>query len=199
MRRPSILALAVVTSAALGACARPALQKPAPLRAGDRVRVTAPSPRASLVGTLVALGDSDLTVAANVAHTTRFRRRDVRRLEVRTGTERQSFMGSRIGVVLGFVAGLGWGLQTPMHCDMGRSGLFSFAAVECLSDIGGRSGWVLIHGMFGGAAGGLIGGGLGWLVKTSRWEAVPLEGQRPIGLAPPVGRVNVGLSITLPH
>jgi hypothetical protein len=186
--------LALPAAALLGACARPVLPKPGPVKAGDQVRVTTTAPAARFAGRLVALGDSDLAVSLDPRRTARIPRRAVQRLEIDMGMERNAYLGSRVGALFGFVAGLGWGLSTPMRCRWGESGLFSFGTIECASDIGGRSGWVLMHAMFGGAAGGMVGGALGFLVRTDRWEAVPLDAR--LGATTlSGGRFGAGLSI----
>jgi hypothetical protein len=120
----------------------------------------------------------------------------VQTLEISDGIRRHMAGGAQIGAVLGFAAGAVYGLSTRISCDWGASGLFSLGTIQCISAIGGRSSWVLIHGMFGGAAVGVIGGAIGWVVRTESWRAVPLGQLRPAVVALPGGRLGIALSVT---
>jgi hypothetical protein len=195
MKRVRLALVGLLAAAALSACVRPSVRNPAPLQLGDRVRVSTASAAGRVVGSLVSLSDSDLVVGLEGKRSARLFRRDVRRVEISTGTRGNAASGARIGAVVGLAGGIVWGLSTPMRCNWGSSGLFSLGTIQCLSNIGGRSGWVLIHGMFGGAAGGMLGGSLGWLVRTESWQAVPLRPSAVVtGLSG--GRVGFGASFS---
>jgi hypothetical protein len=207
MRFTRVGLTAVAIIAELGACARPSVPPLAPLRAGDRVRITAPAALLNrVVGTLARIDPDSLVVdrvrllphnPKPLTDTVRVALpiRTVQTLEVSAGRKGNAFLGSRIGALVGFVGGVAYGLKTPIHCNWAASGLFSLGAIQCISAIGGPSGWVLIHGMFGGAAGGMIGGAIGWGVRTESWHAVPLVGQR-ITITPlPGDRIGLGASL----
>ena len=101
---------------------------------------------------------------------------------------------SRAGI--GFLVGAGVGaLGAVVYCSRDASEFSD----EGKCEVYGRDFTLLITGLIG-AAGGIVGGFVGYLIKTDRWEEVPLERLR-VSLAPqrllaptgPISDVDSGL------
>ena len=80
------------------------------------------------------------------------------RLEISRGVRANTGRGAWIGALIG---GLGMGTLGALSCD-GRGNIVSFSSSDCAK--GGA--------LLGGAAGALLGLGIGALVRTERWEEV---------------------------
>jgi len=109
----------------------------------------------------------------------------VKRLEVQRGKSSNARSGGFLGVLVGVVAAIPVALAE-------REG---YTCTEnSLAPCGGV--WdplVAIPIIFGGA-GGILGGVVGNLVKTDRWEEVPLDRVR-VSFAPQTDRVSFGFRI----
>ena len=142
--------------------------------AGQRVRVTASNlDHGRLEAQFAALEGSTLVVTAD--STVRIPLAAVTRLEVWRGQRSHPVLGAALGFVTGALAGLAVAGAAAQGED--QEELAIFPAI--------------------GAAGGLvIGTGIGFAVRTDRWDAVPLD--RVGSHARAGGRtLNVGISIRL--
>jgi len=150
------------------------------LEPGERVRVTAPTCglglsshvtqfRALRAGTLV-LDTSECAVAS------------VTGLDVSRGQKSNTTWG----VVIGFAAGA---LGAIAYCSQDKNEFSNEGKCVLFDDD-----TTLLQVLIFGAGGGLVGGFVGYLIKTDRWEAVPLDRLR-VGLAPQRdGRLMLGFS-----
>lgn len=158
------------------------------LAPGARVRVTVPCPSAggqlcTQVGNLLATGADGVRIAL-ADSTASYGRASLRRLEVSRGVRSHRLIGAGIGFLVGAGATyvvLNSGGSTA-SCDRGAN-QDAMSAGECLALT---------------AAGGVAGAGLGVLVgsliRSERWEEVPLDRLR-LSFVPQRGwRVAVSLS-----
>ena len=170
--RPITFLVAVVAVACGG--------RPAPVltpEAGERVRVTAPDLDVHRhTGLLVSVQRDSLTV-----DTLTVARASITRLEVQRGRKTNARTGAWIGALSLGLAGVGLGIGVCVQ------------RIECEGDE-----WSAVIGVLGGVGalgGGLIGLGVGALIKTERWEEVPLDRLR-VSFAPQrAGRFGLGLSV----
>ncbi len=144
--RGRVLSLALITSVA----APGARGEDADLAVGARVRIRTVEPGPARIGALVAQSADQLTVRLEDGEApAAFRRIDVRMVEVSQGTRRHTLKGLLAGaLVWGAIAG-------------------GMAAFDTLDESGvGEPAFV----------GGLLaaGAGIGALVKTERWQPVPI-------------------------
>ena len=148
----------------------------AQLQPGQRVRITAPQLGISKhSGTLVAVDGDTLTVDnLQVALT------NLTRLDVYMGWQGHAGTGAVVG---GLVVGVPSAILTAALCA-------SLGDVSCQAPDGAAIGLLV-----GGAAGALVGAGVGLLIKSDRWEEVPLDRLR-VSFAPQRdGRFGLGLLV----
>lgn len=165
---PAVLLLAPVTATLA--------QQRAPLDPGQRLRITAPGlgmeQQAALLervrgDTLVVTADSTVSVPVTA----------VTRLEVFRGRSGHAWTGAVIGAGAGAAVGT---VTAVLVCE----------SAWCTVD-----GGVIMAGLgIGILSGGLAGAGVGALIKSDRWEDVPLDRLR-VGLAPGPHGASVVISL----
>ncbi len=175
--RPTTLVLALCFVPAAGLLI-PLASLEAQLQPGQRVRITAPHLGISKhSGILVAVDGDTLTV-----DTLRVALMNVTRLEVHRGRKSHARMGAVVGAIA--LGGFGAAFQ-PLSGS--HEGDCSRSDTICL----GRGASAAI----GAAVGGLFGAVVGALIKTERWEEVPLDRLR-VSFGPQRdGRFGLGLSV----
>jgi hypothetical protein len=142
------------------------------VKPGDRVQVTAPD-LTRYDGTLQALTRDTLTV-----DTLRIAVASVTRLDVHRGTRSNRGIAVGIGVPLGALAGGIMGNAYGATNDPQFQGLHAAAG--------------MMVGMVGGLVTGLV---VGSLIKSDRWEEVPLDQFRVSFVPQRDGRFAFGLSV----
>ena len=176
MKRLSIIPLAVFAFTPLsGATAQE--QRPA-VEPGARVRVTAPSASPGrLEGTVVTLTGEDIVVDQRGGDQVTIPLQSVTLLEVSRGRKSKLLLG----LGLGFVGGAGAGAAIiPERCGL------DFPEAGCRA----------VGATVGAVGGALFGAIVGALIKTERWEEVPLD-QLRVSFAPQRdGRFGVGVSVS---
>ncbi len=176
MRTAGWLMLAVI-----GLCRNTAVeaQDSRAIKVGVRVRITAPDVDIDKYdGTVAAVRGDTLTVG-----TVQVPLASVTRLDVHQGRKGNVGKGAMIGTLVGVPTGLALGVFYQQACSN-------------TSDIGQTClGLVPIGAVAVGLAGALVGGTIGALIKTDRWEEVPLDRLR-VSFAPQRdGRFALGLSV----
>jgi hypothetical protein len=174
MRALTVLALLLIVLVS------DAVTQEQPLQPGQRVRVTAPYLGINKqVARFDALDGGVLAVTAD--STMRCPLLDVTRLDVYRGRQGHPWLGAGIGSAVGAVTGVVIGVQL------------------CNNDWlcpDRYMGWAVLAGLgIGGATGALLGAGIGTLIKTDRWQEVPLEQLRVNVLPLRDGRLALGLSV----
>ncbi len=120
------------------------------------------------------MDDKSLLVSADDRIPVRVSRQAITRLEVSTGRHRLALKGMIIG------AGIGAALIGPVYHSDAKSSNCDNALVPCTTSLAGAE----AVGIFVGA---IYGAGIGALIKSDRWSAVPLEHVR-VSLGPTRGR-----------
>ena len=157
-----------------------ALAQQQPLQPGQRIRVTAPnSGMNKQAATFEAVESGVLLVTAD--STMRCPLLDMTRLDVYRGRQGHPGLGAGIGSAVGAATGVVIGIQL------------------CNSDWlcpDRYMGWAVLAGAgIGGATGALLGAGIGALIKTDKWEEVPLD-RLQLSMVPlRDGRFALGLSV----
>ena len=179
MKRLSIIPLAVLAFAPL---TRVTAQEPPPVKVGDRVRVTAPGLGVPNRDGILRLLDADSLVmrpeyggpsrlVIPLASLTRF--------EVHRGGKSHVGAGAGYGALAGAVIGVG---SAAILCSSNGCAEYTGAVY-------------LVLGGGGTLAGLLIGSIVGALIKTDRWEEIPLDCLR-VSLGPQRdGRFGLELSV----
>jgi hypothetical protein len=143
-----------------------------PLQIGDRIRIKTAVSSSVMKGTLVAVDDAVLTLAPEGRDTTHqtFARSEIVRLEVARGKKRNVVWGVVGGAVAGLAVNMVWTTaEGGNSCDFG----------SC----------VILPAM-GAAVGALA----GVVIRTQRWETLPVE---KVGLAVVPTRHGVQLSLSI--
>ena len=135
-----------------------ALTQQLPLEAGQRVRVTVPSLDVSKQETRFERLNGDTLVVSSASYALS----DVTRLEVSRG--RRSMAGK--GTLFGFVGGAAVG--AVIGYSMGDAE--GFCVFACTA--GQKAAWGAGIGGGAGAVGGLL---IGALIKTDKWERIPVD------------------------
>jgi len=163
-----------------------AQQPPSVPTSGTRVRITVPCASQGgdcrLQGSVLRVGSDTITLAASGA-TVSQPLSTVIRAEVSRGRRSYWLVGGAIGLVAGAgvtYAVLNTGGSTAL-CNRSEN-QDAISSGECLGLTA-----------LGGAGGFGLGALVGWLIKTERWESVPLERLR-VGLWAPTGS-NAGLAV----
>ena len=148
-----------------------------PIAVGTRVRLRAPTVVSGRIeGMVIEMDESSLLIGVNDRVPLRVSRQAISQLDVSTGQHRQALKG--------MIMGAGIGLAVFALTGAAYQGDESSSARDWASFLG--------TGLAGGA---LWGAGIGALIKTDRWSAVPLERVR-VGLAPTQrGGVRLSLSV----
>jgi hypothetical protein len=181
MEKPRMALLVAFTLLALGAPARPLS---AQLLTGQRVHVEI-SDAEWLTGTITAL--SAEAVSLDIGGTSRtFPRSSLTKVEVSTGIRSYWKTGAAVGAVVGAVG-------TFVVLD--RGGSTNPCDSDANQDAMGMGACVGIAAL-GGLGGALIGGFVGSLAHSERWETVPLDEVR-LGLLAPSGGRSLGLTVAL--
>ncbi len=189
MRHATIL-VAILAFVPL-ASATAQVQQP-PVERGVRVRVTTPPPPCPAwytsctrdsprhyVGTFVAW-KADTLVVETKGHTLALPWDSVTKLEVSQGQKRNTREGVLIGLLVGGVAGAVVAVAIHEECE------------RCFIDPATLPVAVATVGVLGGVVTGAI---IGSLIRTDRWQEVPLERLR-LQVAPQRdGRFGLGLSV----
>ena len=164
-----------------GAPTEMAAQESLPVEPGVRVRVTASECELrGQVATLQALRADTL-----VLESTECSLASVTHLDVSRGQRSHALLGAGIG----FAAGT---LGTVIYCSGNRNEFSDEGKCEVL----GRDFTLLATGLVG-AAGGIVGVIMGYVIKTDRWEEVPLD-QLRVSLAPRRdGGFAIGFSVRI--
>jgi hypothetical protein len=167
-----LVALALVPLATLAA------QEPEqPLEPGARVRVTAPNLGMDKeVATFEAFQGDTLVVTADSTMHCPFT--FLTRLDVYQGQKSNLLLSMGIG----FVAGAGLGALVGASMDCEKAGFSDEASCTGLGAAGGA------------AVGLLVGTTAGLLIKSDRWEEVPLD-QLRVSVVPQRGGFRLGLSV----
>jgi hypothetical protein len=174
-----ILAITVFT---LISPARAVAQDVLWLKPGAKVRMTAPTLGLSeRVGRVQELNGDTLVVQVNAMHRGQLRLElldvpmsSMTKLDVTTGRRGHWREGAGIGFLAGALLGLASG-------DDPSNEWFAYSAGE--------------KALAGGFVFGLIGTGVGALIKSDKWAEVPLDQVRPRLIAQQDGRVGLGLSL----
>lgn len=175
-----------------------ACQQAGPPAAGQRVRVTLRDRAAApCVGDLVLAGESTLAVRCDSNRVDRFALRDIMRLEVSRGWRSSAHAGATVGGLIGVVAGFVYGVgPLPRSRSCG-----SWDPIGCIGEDAGNAlrsaGHVTLTLFVGGISGVLAGGAVGLLVRHEAWEALPLGGVRAAMVVLPGGRLGIGASLAL--
>ena len=179
-----VLALAMVAAGSI----------PFPLSAqsiGDRVRVTTSAMVAiDEVTTVDNLGFQVLDQGALQT----FSYDDIARLERSAGRQARWKKGLMYGGGTGVGAGVLYGALVSSTCDVLTLGAASNECAETGAQV------ALVAGLTWGAAGGLVGAGVGALIRREAWDDIAFAGTRlsitPIVAPPPsTGGVSLGLRI----
>ncbi len=176
-----LVTLFVATSSPLAA-------QEAPVRRGALVRVKAPPQQPGwVVGTVVGWESESLLLEPEKPDRLRgtqltLARDQITRLDVHRGRKRRTLLGAGIGGLVGAAAGVA---IVAGICG----GLGSDACTQSQ---------VPIAGAIGAGGGFLIGAGIGTLVKTDRWKAVPLDRVRVSVMPVRKGRVALLVSVRVP-
>jgi len=136
------------------------------IKPGSRVRVTAPSVFDKRVAGTVSEVKSD-TLAVSVEEGVSVllvSLKDVTRLEVSHGRRSHAGLGAKIGAMTGFVTGFVLVVATYEECT-------GF----CPAPDPGPVGTAAIAGLAFGIGGAALGAIVGALIKTDRWEEIPLD------------------------
>jgi hypothetical protein len=162
----------MVSSLIVAPLATIASQQSPAVKAGDRVRVIAPSVSGSpFVGTLVAL-EADSLVVHDTVNTWRLSLASVEQVDLSRGRKSHALLGAGIGLLVG----AGVGALAGSSCE------------QVMYDTGITQGECIAIGAAAfGAAGALLGAVTGALVRTERWAQVPLD-RLKVSLAPANGR-----------
>jgi hypothetical protein len=153
------------------------LASPFPLTVGSRIRLLAPTVVTGRIeGMVIQLDGRSMLVGANGRTPVSVPHQAITRLEVSTGRRGHALLGLGIGAAVG--AGLG--------AALGSTGCVP--AVGCGQSYSGGAAAV---GAVGGAA---WGAGIGALIRTDRWSAVPLERLR-LSLGPIRGGLRISLAV----
>jgi hypothetical protein len=177
MRLPALVLAAAVVMLPLESTAAQTLPSAVGAGARVRVRVDSPPPQRTMTGTVRTLTAHTLTLAPSGggadAH---IPVAAIGKLEVSRG---RGIVASH--VIIGAVAGAAAG------------GLLAGAASSCGTDPWCRF-WRSLAVLGGGGLGGVVGAGVGALVKGEKWMTVPVEHR--VTLAP-VARGGVGVALTV--
>ena len=183
-----VLILVVVASARGGAGEEPPDPSASAAIVGDRVRLRMTGERDLLTGKVLEIDGAALVLArGREGGVLRVPLASLDRLEVARGRRHRAGMGAAIGFVPGALFG-------------GTVGLY----IACSEQVGcSPVGPVLVGGLLGGAATGGLGALIGLVIRSDRWQAVPLGGSAAgrkatvgIGLSPVPGRgFQVGVSV----
>ncbi|MDE3258691.1 MAG: hypothetical protein OYM47_12720 [Gemmatimonadota bacterium] len=129
---------------------------------GDRVRVTLADDE--LIGSVVQVEDEGFVLyrPGRERHTIEFN--DISILERRTKSGSHWKFGGAVGFAVGGTAGgfLGWGAK---RIDNNLSDTFSRED---------ETGWTVAGVFLGGVTVGLLGSGIGFLIKKHKWQAIPI-------------------------
>ncbi len=159
-------------------------QEPPPVKVGDRVRVSHDCTYRGTQrrcqedrGTLDAVKADSIVLSAEKDQSRMvILIASVTRLRVVRGQKSHWAAGVGIGFLTGFTTGAVLAAQEPGGCSESQ-------------------GCTIPFGLFFGAGGALIGGVIGALIKSDRWEEVPLD-QLRVSFAPQRdGRFAFGLSV----
>jgi hypothetical protein len=149
-----------------------------PLQSGQRVRITAPVLGLDKhVATVVGLRGDTLVVAN--ANTMRFPVSSLEQLEMHAGRRSHPWRGAGIG----FLSGVGVAFVTWHIADLG-----------CYEGASTTNCALVLGGGIGGAIGALAGAVVGAMIRTDRWEAVPLGGLR-VSVVPQRDGFGIGARI----
>ena len=152
---------------------------------GTRVRVTVPG-QARRVGTVVALTGDTLVARWERGEPRGVPLSQLSRLEVSRGLHERPWRGAGIGLALGATVGVVIGAATYEGCE-GRA--------NCM-ELGGPGTNAVAAGLVIGTGGAVVGGLLGAVRRTEKWQTVGLERVRVGAAAPRGGRAGVGVALS---
>lgn len=151
-----------------------------PMTVGSRVRLLAPTvAQGRLEGMLVEMSEQSLVVDMGKSRLVSVSRQAITQFEVSRGRHHHALVGMVIG------AGVGGALAEVTLGDRN----YCEAIVVCRTN----HRWEALR--LGLVAGGVLGAGVGALIKTDRWSPVPLDRVR-VSIAPTRER-GVGLSVAI--
>jgi hypothetical protein len=145
---------------------------------GSRIRLQAPTVVTERIeGTVIRVDAESLLVGGNDRAPVSVPRQAITRLEVSTGRHGHALLGMGIGAAIGAGLGAAWG------------------STGCLPAVGCGKSYSGAAALGGALGGGLWGAGIGALIKTDHWSAVPLAPVRvSLGL-PRRGGFRLSLSV----
>ncbi len=160
-------------------------QQAPPIETGGRIRVTAPTLGVDkLVGTSVEADATRIRVQADdQASPMTISLADMTRLEVSQGRKSNALKGLLIGSIVGVSTGAILGLAASLAESYDNP--CADNEVEC----------VAVGAAAFGVTGALVGLGIGALLKSERWEEVPLDRLRVNIVPHRDGRFALGLSV----
>jgi len=144
---------------------RTPLDRQVQLLPGTRIRVSAQGASRKLMGKLVAIDDTTLTLDADYRGTMRIPRSSVKRLDASIGRRSRAREGALVGAIIGV-------LKLVSSCSSGEC---SDAAVPALTAVG-------------------VGALIGLPFKTYDWRKVPLDQVRTVGTGTPAVRFSASVS-----
>jgi hypothetical protein len=142
---------------------------------GDRVRITAPESGFDLItGRVVAADSALLTIRVAAARGFYYvHRGEIEAIDISAESHNHMLGGMLVGAVNGIIAGIGAGsMQAPLGPE--TPGVYPERRLA----------------LIGGAAGLLLGGVIGLLVRSDVW--VPVQMESPAPSKPPVGLAHTG-------
>jgi hypothetical protein len=176
--RPATLLAAILAAAASSRIAAQATER---LEPGQRVRVTAPTISSTHIVGVFAHMAADTLVVETDGRAWHFPHASLTRVDVHRGRQSNAAKGALYGSLIG--AGIG-------AVALGSSSL----CAETLEVPGGRC--ALIGAGGGGVGGLLLGAIVGALIKTDRWQAVPVDRLRVSFIPPGQARFALAMSVS---
>lgn len=160
-----------------------ASQQSPPVKAGDRVRVMAPSVSGSpFVGTFVAV-EADSLVVHDSVDTWRLSLASVEQLDLSRGRKPHTLLGAGIGFLVG------GGVAVAVLFTGGSSSPCDQSANQDAMNSGECIGLSALGGLAGAGLGAIVGG----LIRTERWQRIPFDRVR-VSLTPQAG-MRLGLAL----
>jgi hypothetical protein len=142
-----------------------ASQQSPSVKAGDRVRVMAPSVSVSpFVGTFVAI-EADSLVVHDSVHTWRLSLASVEQVDFSQGRKSHTLLGAGIGFLVG------GGVAVALLYTGGSTSLCDQSANQDAMNSGECIGLTALGGLAGAGLGAIIGG----FIRTERWQGIPLK------------------------